>query len=158
MTIPATAPAGELLRFPDGFLWGAATSAYQIEGAASEDGRGVSIWDTYARTPGRVVGGETGDVADDHYHRYLEDVAIMRELGLSAYRCSLSWPRIQPGGSGPANERGLDFYRRLFDALLEAGIEPYPTLFHWDLPQELQDAGGWPVRDTAYSATASVTG
>jgi beta-glucosidase len=150
MTTPATAPAGELVRFPDGFLWGVATSAYQIEGAVSEDGRGVSIWDTYAHTPGRVVNGETGDVAADHYHRYLEDIAIMRELGLSAYRCSLSWPRIQPGGSGPANERGLDFYRRLFDALLEAGIEPYPTLFHWDLPQELQDAGGWPVRDTAY--------
>jgi beta-glucosidase len=150
MTTPATAPTGELLRFPAGFLWGAATSAYQIEGAVSEDGRGVSIWDTYAHTPGRVVNGETGDVAADHYHRYLEDVSIMRELGLSAYRCSLSWPRIQPGGRGPANERGLDFYRRVFDALLEAGIEPYPTLFHWDLPQELQDAGGWPVRDTAY--------
>lgn len=150
MTTPATARTGELLRFPEGFLWGAATSAYQIEGAVSEDGRGMSIWDTYARTPGRVANGETGDVAADHYHRYLEDVAIMRELGLSAYRCSLSWPRIQPGGRGPANERGLDFYRRLFDALFEAGIEPYPTLFHWDLPQELQDAGGWPARDTAY--------
>jgi beta-glucosidase len=150
MTTPATAPAGELVRFPDGFLWGVATSAYQIEGAVSEDGRGVSIWDTYAHTPGRVVNGETGDVAADHYHRYLEDVGIMRELGVSVYRCSLSWPRIQPGGRGPANERGLDFYRRLFDALLEVGIEPYPTLFHWDLPQELQDAGGWPARDTAY--------
>jgi beta-glucosidase len=150
MTTPATARTGSLLRFPDGFLWGAATSAYQIEGAASEGGRGVSIWDTYARTPGRVVNGETGDVAADHYHRYLEDVALMQELGLSAYRCSLSWARIQPGGRGPANERGLDFYRRLFDALLEAGIEPYPTLFHWDLPQELQDAGGWPARETAY--------
>jgi beta-glucosidase len=149
MTIPVPALTGSLVRFPDGFLWGAATSAYQIEGAVSEDGRGVSIWDTYARTPGRVVNGETGDVAADHYHRYLEDVAIMRELGLSAYRCSLSWPRIQPGGRGPANERGLDFYRRLFDALLEAGIEPHPTLFHWDLPQELQDAGGWPARETA---------
>jgi beta-glucosidase len=150
MTTPATARTGALLRFPDGFLWGAATSAYQIEGAAHEDGRGLSIWDTYARTPGRVVNGETGDVAADHYHRYLEDVALMRELGLSAYRFSLSWPRIQPGGRGPGNERGLDFYRRLVDAVLEAGIEPYPTLFHWDLPQELQDAGGWPSRETAY--------
>jgi beta-glucosidase len=150
MTTPATAQTGALLRFPDGFLWGAATSAYQIEGAAHEDGRGLSIWDTYARTPGRVVNGENGDIAADHYHRYLEDVALMQELGLSAYRFSLSWPRIQPGGRGPANDRGLDFYRRLVDAVLEAGIEPYPTLFHWDLPQELQDAGGWPARETAY--------
>jgi beta-glucosidase len=150
MTTPATARTGALLRFPDGFLWGAATSAYQIEGAAREDGRGLSIWDTYARTPGRVLNGDTGDVAADHYHRYLEDVALMQELGLSAYRFGLSWPRVQPGGRGAANERGLDFYRRLVDALLEAGIEPYPTLFHWDLPQELQDAGGWPSRETAY--------
>jgi len=150
MTTPATARTGALLRFPDGFLWGAATSAYQIEGAASEDGRGVSIWDTYARTPGCVVNDDTGDVAADHYHRYLDDIALMRELGLSAYRFSVAWPRVQPGGRGPANERGLDFYRRLVDALLEAGIEPYPTLFHWDLPQELEDAGGWPARETAY--------
>src|SRR5579862_5945942 len=137
-------------RFPPGFLWGASTSAYQIEGAVHEDGRGVSIWDTYSHTPGRTVNGETGDVAADHYHRYLADIALMREIGLSAYRFSVAWPRVQPGGRGPANERGLDFYRRLVDALLEAGIEPYATLFHWDLPQELQDAGGWPERDTAH--------
>jgi len=145
-----TAGSGSVIRFPEGFIWGAATSAYQIEGAVHEDGRGVSIWDTYARTPGRVVNGETGDIAADHYHRYPEDIAIMSDLGLAAYRFSIAWPRIQPGGTGPANERGLDFYRRLVDALLEAGIEPYPTLFHWDLPQELQDLGGWPERDTAY--------
>src|SRR5205085_472147 len=106
--------------------------------------------DTYSRTPGRVVNGETGDVAADHYHRFREDVALMRELGLTAYRFSISWPRVQPGGRGPANEAGLDFYRRLVDALLEAGIEPYPTLLHWDLPQELQDGGGWAARETAY--------
>ncbi len=153
MTTSATGPlaAGSeaLLRFPDGFIWGVATSAYQIEGAAHEDGRGVSIWDTYAREPGRVANGETGDVAADHYHRYREDIELMADIGVSAYRFSIAWPRVQPGGSGPANERGLDFYRRLVDALLEAGIEPYPTLFHWDLPQELQDAGGWPARETA---------
>ena len=154
MTSAATgaraAESGSAIRFPEGFIWGAATSAYQIEGAVHEDGRGVSIWDTYARTPGRVVNGETGDIAADHYHRYPEDIAIMSDLGLAAYRFSIAWPRVQPGGTGPANERGLDFYRRLVDALLEVGIEPYPTLFHWDLPQELQDAGGWPERDTAY--------
>jgi beta-glucosidase len=114
-----------------------------------EDGRGTSIWDTYAATPGRTANGETGAVAAGHYHRVPEDVALMRELGLTAYRFSIAWPRVQPGGSGPANERGLDFYRRLVDALLESGIEPYATLFHWDLPQELQDAGGWPERETA---------
>jgi beta-glucosidase len=149
MTSSATARVGADVRFPEGFVWGAATSAYQIEGAAHEDGRGVSIWDTFSRTPGLVVNGDTGDVAADHYHRFREDVALMRELGLTAYRFSISWPRVQPGGRGPANERGLDFYRRLVEALLEAGIEPYPTLFHWDLPQELEDAGGWPARETA---------
>jgi len=136
-------------RFPEGFLWGAATASYQIEGAAEEDGRGTSIWDTFARTPGRVRNGDTGDVAADHYRRWRDDVALMRELGLDAYRFSVAWPRVQPGGSGPANERGLDFYRRLVDALLEAGIEPFVTLYHWDLPQPLQDAGGWPERATA---------
>ncbi|MBD2899257.1 Beta-glucosidase [Actinomadura sp. RB99] len=137
-------------RFPTGFRWGAATAAYQIEGAAAEDGRGPSIWDTFARTPGKVLGGDTGDVAVDHYHRYPEDVALMRDLGLSSYRFSISWPRVQPAGAGAVNERGLDFYRRLVDALLEAGIEPWPTLYHWDLPQPLEDAGGWPERDTAH--------
>jgi beta-glucosidase len=138
------------LTFPPGFLWGASTSAYQIEGAAREDGRGASMWDTFAHTPGRVRGGENGDVAADHYHRVAEDIALMRDLGLSAYRFSIAWPRVVPAGSGAVNERGLDFYRRLVDLLLESGIEPVPTLYHWDLPQPLQDAGGWPVRETAY--------
>jgi beta-glucosidase len=135
--------------FPRGFRWGAGTAAYQIEGATDEDGRTPSIWDTFSHSPGRVLGGHTGDVACDHYHRYHEDVALMRELGLTSYRFSISWPRVQPGGRGPANEKGLDFYRRLIDDLLAAGIEPWPTLYHWDLPQDLEDAGGWPERDTA---------
>lgn len=135
--------------FPPGFVWGAATSAYQVEGAVDADGRGRSIWDTFASTPGAVVAGDTGAVAADHYHRYREDVRLMRDLGLRMYRFSVAWPRIQPTGSGPANERGLDFYRRLVDALLEAGITPNLTLYHWDLPQALQDAGGWPARETA---------
>src|SRR4029453_9110750 len=139
----------ELLRFPDRFLWGAATAAYQIEGAAHEDGRGLSIWDTFSRSPGMVRNGDTGDTAADHYHRWQDDVALMRELGLRAYRFSIAWPRIQPTGRGAPNQRGLDFYRRLLDGLLEAGIEPFVTLYHWDLPQALQDAGGWPQRDTA---------
>jgi len=137
------------LRFPAGFAWGAATSAYQIEGAVTVDGRGTSIWDTFARTPGRVVGGQHADVAIDHYHRYRDDVRIMADLGLSAYRFSVSWPRVQPDGSGPINARGLDFYKRLTDELLSHGIDPWLTLYHWDLPQALEDAGGWPHRDTA---------
>ncbi|MYS70535.1 beta-glucosidase, partial [Streptomyces sp. SID5926] len=135
--------------FPKNFLWGSATASYQIEGAAAEDGRTPSIWDTYARTPGRVRNGDTGDVATDHYHRRSEDVALMAELGLGAYRFSLAWPRIQPTGRGPAVQKGLDFYRRLVDELLEKGIQPVATLYHWDLPQELEDAGGWPERATA---------
>ena len=135
--------------FDPGFLWGAATSSYQIEGAVTEAGRGPSIWDTFAATPGAVRGGHTGAVAADHYHRFPEDVALMAELGLRAYRFSLAWPRIQPTGSGPADRRGLDFYRRLTDTLLDHGIEPWPTLYHWDLPQPLEDRGGWPARDTA---------
>jgi beta-glucosidase len=137
------------LRFPPDFLWGSATSAYQIEGAAREGGRTPSIWDTFARLPGRVHHGDTGDIAVDHFHRFREDVALMKELGLEAYRFSLSWPRIQPTGRGPAVERGLDFYRQLVDELLQAGITPVATLYHWDLPQELEDAGGWPERRTA---------
>jgi beta-glucosidase len=137
------------LLFPPDFRWGAATAAYQIEGAAAEDGRTPSIWDTFSRLPGAVDGGDTGDVACDHYHRYREDVALMADLGLRAYRCSVSWSRVQPGGRGPANGRGLDFYRRLVDALLDRDIEPWLTLYHWDLPQDLEDAGGWPLRDTA---------
>ncbi|MER7332245.1 MULTISPECIES: GH1 family beta-glucosidase [unclassified Micromonospora] len=155
MSNPATPPAlGVLddrtpLTFPPGFLWGAATAAYQVEGAAAEGGRTPSIWDTFSHTPGRVVAGHTGDVACDHYHRLGPDVALMAELGLRSYRFSVSWPRVQPGGSGPANAEGLDFYRRLVDELLAHGVEPWLTLYHWDLPQPLEDAGGWPARDTA---------
>jgi len=141
--------SGTSRRFPTGFLWGAATSAYQIEGATTEDGRGVSIWDTFSRQPGAIADGTTGDVADDHYHRYPEDVALMRDLGLDMYRFSVAWPRIQPDGRGLINQRGLDFYRRLVDELLSNGIRPNLTLYHWDLPQPLQDAGGWSERDTA---------
>lgn len=135
--------------FPEGFLWGTATASYQVEGAATEDGRTPSIWDTYARTAGRVRNGDTGDVATDHYHRWREDVALMADLGVGAYRFSLAWPRIQPTGRGPAVQKGLDFYRRLVDELLDKGIRPVATLYHWDLPQELEDAGGWPARETA---------
>jgi beta-glucosidase len=137
------------LRFPDGFQWGAATAAYQIEGAAFEDGKGVSIWDVFCRQPGRIATGELGDVTCDHYHRYAEDVALMRELGLQTYRFSISWPRVLPFGFGRPNEKGLEFYDRLVDALLAAGIAPCATLYHWDLPQALQDLGGWANRDVA---------
>jgi beta-glucosidase len=137
------------LTFPPGFVLGAATAAYQIEGAADEDGRGRSIWDTYSHTPGRTFGGHTGDVAVDHYHRSGDDVALMAELGLSAYRFSVSWPRVLPEGGGRVEQRGLDFYRRLTDQLLQAGVDPWLTLYHWDLPQALQDRGGWADRDTA---------
>jgi beta-glucosidase len=137
------------LAFPPGFIWGAATAAYQIEGGARADGRGQSIWDTFSRTPGKVHGGDTGDIACDSYHRYGEDVELMSSLGLRAYRFSISWPRVQPGGTGPLNTKGVDYYKALLDRLAEHGIAPTATLYHWDLPQELQDAGGWPVRDTA---------
>jgi beta-glucosidase len=139
-----------LLTFPEGFLWGAATAAYQIEGAAELDGRRPSIWDTFSRTPGKVAFGHTGDVACDHYHRYPEDIALMAELGIRIYRMSIAWPRIKPDGGGPANPRGLDFYDRLVDELLAHGIDPMLTLYHWDLPQALEDVGGWTNRDTAY--------
>jgi beta-glucosidase len=132
--------------FPDGFVWGAATSAYQVEGAWLDDGKGESIWDRFAHTPGRIVDGSTGDVACDQYHRYPEDIALMRELGLGAYRFSIAWPRVIPAASGAVNRAGLDYYDRLVDALLAAGITPYPTLFHWDLPQWVQDSGGWADR------------
>ncbi|MFZ1879628.1 MAG: GH1 family beta-glucosidase [Gaiellaceae bacterium] len=131
------------------FLWGAATAAYQIEGAATADGRGESIWDRFAATPGKVRGGESGAVACDFYHRYPEDISLMQELGLDALRFSIAWPRVLPDGRGRVNEAGLDFYDRLVDALLEAGIRPFVTLYHWDLPQVLEEAGGWPVRATA---------
>lgn len=133
---------------PPGFRFGTTTAAYQIEGATREDGKGPSIWDTFTAQPGRIIDGSTGEIACDHYHRYPEDVALMRRLGISDYRLSISWPRIQPTGAGPANQRGLDFYERLVDALLEAGIAPMITLYHWDLPQALEDDGGWLNRST----------
>ncbi|MEU8526051.1 MULTISPECIES: GH1 family beta-glucosidase [Streptomyces] len=137
-------------RLPADFVWGASTAAYQIEGAADEDGKGASIWDTFVRRPGAVRDGHTGEVACDHYHRFGEDVELMRRLGLDAYRFSVSWPRVLPTGAGKVEPRGLDFYDRLVDALLDAGIEPTPTLFHWDLPQALEDEGGWLNRETAH--------
>jgi beta-glucosidase len=137
-------------RFPAGFAWGVATAAYQIEGAVTEDGRGTSVWDTFCQRPGAIRDGQTGNVADDHYHRWPEDVALMAALGVGTYRFSLAWPRIQPAGSGAVNPAGLDFYDRLVDNLVANGITPMPTLFHWDLPQALEDAGGWMSRDTAY--------
>ena len=134
--------------FPPGFRWGTATSAYQVEGAATEDGRGPSIWDTFAATPGKIGDGSNGLEAVDHYHRYKEDVALMKGLGATAYRFSIAWPRVFPQGTGAANPKGFDFYDRLVDELLQAGIEPYATLYHWDLPQALQDRGGWESRET----------
>jgi beta-glucosidase len=135
--------------FPTRFLWGAATAAYQIEGAVGEDGRGESIWDRFCTTPGKVRNGDTGAVACDFYHRFPGDIALMRELGLDSFRFSVAWPRVLPEGRGRVNEAGLDFYDRLVDALLANGIDPCVTLYHWDLPQPLEDAGGWPSRDTA---------
>jgi beta-glucosidase len=146
-----TQPASASAAFPPDFLWGAATSAYQIEGAVHEDGRAPSMWDRFAAVPGATYQGQTGEIAADHYHRMEEDVALMAELNLSAYRFSLSWPRILPQGRGTVNERGLDFYDRLVDALLARGISPVATLYHWDLPIALQDRGGWLIRDTAYA-------
>ena len=135
--------------FPPGFTWGAATASYQVEGAVSTDGRGPSIWDTFAHTPGKISDGTNGDVAVDHYHRFADDVRLLADLGLKAYRFSIAWPRIVPAGSGAANPDGLAFYRRLAETCLEYGVTPYATLYHWDLPQPLEDAGGWLVRDTA---------
>jgi beta-glucosidase len=135
---------------PDGFLWGASTAAYQIEGAVNEDGRGPSIWDKFSHTPGKIAGGDNGDVACDHYHRYREDIGLMRELGLGAYRFSIAWSRVMPEGRGQVNKRGLEFYDRLVDGIMGAGIEPWICLYHWDLPLALEDRGGWQNRDTAY--------
>ena len=145
---PKPAP-GIAATFPEGFAWGVATSAFQIEGAVKEDGRGTSIWDTYAHTPGKIKDGANADVANDHYHRYRDDVKLMQDMGVKAYHFSIAWPRIFPNGTGQPNAKGLDFYNRLIDAVLAAGIEPFPTLYHWDLPQALQDKGGWQSRDTA---------
>jgi beta-glucosidase len=138
------------VRFPEGFVWGAATAAYQIEGGAREGGRGESIWDRFCTLPGKVRNGDDGLVACDFYHRSDEDLALMLELGLDAFRLSIAWPRVLPDGRGRANAAGLDFYDRLIDGLLASGIQPFVTLYHWDLPQVLEDAGGWPERDTAY--------
>jgi beta-glucosidase len=149
---PAASPdrASRARSFPQGFLWGTATAAYQIEGAVKADGRGPSIWDTFSHTPGKVVGNATGDVADDHYNRYKEDVALMKALGVKTYRFSISWPRVYPKGSGAPNPKGLDFYNRLVDELKASGIEPFATLYHWDLPQALQDrGGGWESQETS---------
>lgn len=148
----------DLAALPHDFAWGTATSAYQIEGAVTEDGRSPSIWDTFSHTPGKIDNDDHGDVACDHYNRWREDIALMRHLGTNAYRLSLAWPRIVPGGDGPPNAKGLDFYDRLIDGLLDAGITPSVTLYHWDLPQVLQDRGGWPERDTAehFAAYASL--
>ncbi|HEY0508370.1 MAG TPA: GH1 family beta-glucosidase [Blastococcus sp.] len=153
MTTTQAAPSTDALRFPPGFLWGSATASYQIEGAVDEGGRTPSIWDTFSHTPGRVERGDTGDVADDHYHRFREDISIMVRLGLASYRFSVSWPRITPqvtaDSLGPVNPEGIGFYSDLVDALLAAGISPSITLYHWDLPQALEDAGGWTARSTA---------
>ncbi|MFT3792898.1 MAG: GH1 family beta-glucosidase [Rudaea sp.] len=147
---PSGLRAGE---FPAGFLWGSATAAYQVEGAWNLDGRGESIWDRYAHTPGKIKDGGTGDVACDSYHRYREDIELAGKLGLRSFRFSIAWPRVQPDGRGAVNPKGLDFYKRFTDAVLEAGMRPFPTLYHWDLPQPLEDAGGWPNRDTAQRLT-----
>jgi beta-glucosidase len=136
--------------FPRNFFWGTATAAYQIEGAWQEDAKSESIWDRFSHTPGKIKNGDTGDIACDSYHRWQEDIALLRAMNLNSYRFSISWPRIQPFGSGPANPKGVDYYSRLVDALLEARIRPFVTLYHWDLPQTLEDAGGWPSRDTAF--------
>ncbi|HTX90969.1 MAG TPA: GH1 family beta-glucosidase [Anaerolineales bacterium] len=142
---------GKFLAFPDQFIWGCAASAYQVEGAWNEAGKGPSIWDTFVHTPGKIANGETADVTVDHYHRYKDDVTLMKGLGLDAYRFSIAWSRVLPAGTGKVNRAGLDFYDRLVDELLKKKIQPYACLFHYDLPQTLQDRGGWPNRDTAYA-------
>jgi beta-glucosidase len=148
-TVASASREADGRRFPDSFLWGAATSSYQIEGAVAAEGRGESIWDRFCATPGAIADGSSGAIACDHYHRWQSDIALMREIGLDAYRFSIAWPRVIPDGVGAVNAAGLDFYDRLVDGLLAAGIVPMPTLYHWDLPQTLEDSGGWPARTTA---------
>jgi len=143
----AQSPTAKLLQFPDNFLWGCATASYQIEGGVKEDGRGASVWDTFSHTPGKTFQGDTGDVADDSYHLYKEDVKLLKDMGVSVYRLSISWSRIFPNGTGQPNEKGLAYYQRVVDELLKNNIAPYVTLFHWDLPQALP--GGWQSRDTS---------
>src|SRR5215831_15477543 len=149
--IPGTIPDTEISKahFPDGFLWGMATASYQVEGAWNEDGKGESIWDRYSHMAGKIKGGATGDVACDQYHLYPQDIAILKRLNPKSYRFSISWARIQPSGTGTPNQKGLDHYSRLVDTILDAGIRPFCTLYHWDLPQGLEDRGGWPNRDLA---------
>jgi beta-glucosidase len=149
-SLPAVYPPAPH-RFPQNFIWGTATASYQVEGAVHEDGRGPSIWDTFAHTPGKTYEGQTADVADDFYHRYKEDIASMQHLGVKGFRMSIAWPRVFPQGTGTPNPKGLDFYKHLLDALHAADIEPYVTLFHWDLPQALQDQGGWTNRATSHA-------
>lgn len=146
----------DIRKFPKDFVWGAATASYQIEGAWNEDGKGESIWDRFSHTPGKVLDGDTGDMACDHYHRWRDDIKLMKSLGIKAYRFSIAWPRILPGGSGKINEAGIEYYSQLVDGLLELGIEPYATLYHWDLPQAQQDMGGWADRRAVDAFTAYV--
>jgi len=148
-TPPEEVEASRERRFPNGFIWGSATASYQVEGAVKEDGRGASVWDTFSHTPGKTHAGDTGDVADDHFHRFKTDIGLMKALGVKGYRFSVAWPRIFPDGTGAPNPKGFDFYNRMLDELLANGIEPFCTLYHWDLPQKLEDKGGWQSRDTA---------
>ena len=154
------APAPAVTTFPKDFLWGTATAAFQVEGAWNEDGKGESIWDRFTHTQGKIRGGATADAACDHYHRFREDIALIKAMNLKSYRFSISWPRIQPSGTGAPNQKGIDHYSRLLDALLEAGIRPFCTMYHWDLPQALEDKGGWPNRDLAgyYADYAGILG
>ena len=147
--LPQSQGGGSRRSFPEGFLWGSATASYQVEGAVKEDGRGASIWDTFSHTPGKTHNGDTGDVADDHFHRFKTDIGLMKALGVKGYRFSVAWPRVFPDGTGAPNPKGLDFYNRMLDELLANGIEPFCTLYHWDLPQKLEDKGGWRNRETA---------
>src|SRR5580692_2294854 len=161
-SVPGAIPSSDIeaARFPEGFLWGMATASYQVEGAWNEDGKGESILDRYAHASGHIKGGDTGDIACDHYHLYKQDIALLKRLNQKSYRFSISWARIQPTGTGAPNQKGLDHYKRVLDVVLEAGIRPFCTLYHWDLPQGLEDRGGWPNRDLAgyYADYAGILG